>query len=124
MKKVLITGAAGFVGKNLIPILATERIVDKLIFVDKHPPKPSLVSKIESIGVKFKSFVSSKLPIDGEAMDIDAVVCLAGATSVDAALLEPRKAIDENIALATDLAEWTRLVNPLVKIISVNHGLR
>ena len=117
MKKVLITGAAGFVGKNLIPMLAVERVVDKLIFVDKHSPQPNLVSMVESKGIKFKPFASSKLPIDGEAMDVDTVICLAGATSVDAALLEPKKAIDENIALTTDLAEWARYLNPAVKII-------
>lgn len=117
MKKVLVTGAAGFVGKNLLSIIADEGIIDKLIFVDKHPPTPYLINKIESSGIKFKVFTSSRLPLDRESKDVDSVICLAGATSVDAALLEPKRAIDENMALAADLAEWARCINPLVKII-------
>jgi dTDP-glucose 4,6-dehydratase len=57
------------------------------------------------------------LPFNADVQDLDALICLAGTTSVDAALQEPKKAIDENIALATDLAEWARCVNPTVKIV-------
>jgi nucleoside-diphosphate-sugar epimerase len=48
MKKMLVTGAAGFVGKNLVPMLAAEGIVDKLILVDKHPVLPGLVNQIKT----------------------------------------------------------------------------
>ncbi len=117
MKKILVTGAAGFVGKNLIPLLAAEKVVDELIFVDKHPVPLGLVADLKSINVNLKTFISSKLPVKVEVQDTDAIICLAGATSVDAALSDPKKAIDENVALATDLAEWARCLNPAVKII-------
>lgn len=117
MKKVLVTGAAGFVGKNLIPMLAQKEIAKELIFVDKHPVPMCLKRKLDLTGVNLKPFISSKLPLSVDAEQVDAIICLAGATSVDAALHEPKKAIDENIALATDVAEWARCLNPAVKII-------
>lgn len=117
MNKVLITGAAGFVGRNLIPMLAFDGIVSNLVFVDKHPMPLSLRDKLELTNVGLTTFATNKLPLDSIARDVDAIICLAGATSVDAALSDPKKAIDENVALATDLAEWSRRVNPLVKVI-------
>lgn len=117
MKKILITGAAGFVGKNLMPMLAKVNNINHMIFVDKNPVPLSVKNEIEQTKLRLTAFLSNKIPVNSSTEDVDTIICLAGATSVDAALDEPRKAIDENVALATDLAEWARLVNPLVKII-------
>jgi dTDP-glucose 4,6-dehydratase len=45
------------------------------------------------------------------------LICVAGATSVDAALSDPKTALEENIAIAIDIAEWSRNINPNTKII-------
>lgn len=117
MNKILITGAAGFVGKNLIQLLVSNGNTDELILVDKNPLNPSSMDLLHSKRTRFKTYISSKLPTGSLAQDLEAVVCLAGATSVDAALWEPKKAIDENILIAVDLAEWARCVNSKAKII-------
>jgi len=117
MRNILITGAAGFVGKNLIPMLAQERIVNELFFVDKHSVPLVVEKSLALTDVGFKAFTSSTLPLNGGVENVDAIICLAGATSVDAALNEPKKAIKNNIAIVADLAEWARCVNPSVKII-------
>ena len=76
--KIVITGAAGFIGKYLILNLKNDRKI-KLILIDKkNKPKIKLFNKLKYIKFDLNKNIKKKLTY----LDADIIVHLAALTSV------------------------------------------
>lgn len=114
MKAILVLGASGFVGTTLIPLLS-ER-AERLILIDCVPVAPAVVEEAKRQGTHADIILNKRLK-ELSVDPVDAVICLAGATSVDAALEEPEVAIEQNLSIAIDFAEWLRNQDPSIRAV-------
>lgn len=116
MNTVLISGAAGFVAYSLLPLLVATGY-KKLILLDKRPIPSRFIQLLRTMGADVKALVTDRIPPLKERNEISIAICLAGATSVDAALAQPASAIDENMHIALDLSEWIRCCPLPVRVV-------
>jgi dTDP-glucose 4,6-dehydratase len=103
VKVILVTGAAGFVARTFLPFLA-DAGWRNLVLVDRNPIDPDLLRSLQARGAQVRVFMGDSLP----PVEVEIAVCLAGSTSVDAALRDPSPAIEGNLKIANDLGEWAR----------------
>jgi dTDP-glucose 4,6-dehydratase len=118
--RILISGSSGFVAQNLIKRILHTQICNSIILVDKKTTNIEYSEDLSRTPVFDIPVISDRLPRGIDDKKIDAVICLAGATSVDAALTNPVEALKDNISIATDLAEWARDFNPKAKILYIS----
>lgn len=112
MSKIVVTGAAGFVGHSLLPRLVSAGYTE-LILRDRRELDAELCARLSRVArISFER--STTLPTDPQ---ISALICLAGATSVDAALREPSPAMRGNLEIAVALAEWARQMPSRIRIV-------
>lgn len=102
--RILVVGSSGFVATTLLPKLGAVGY-SEFVLVDRQQLAPAVLETLRGSGADVQQFTSDDLLDVGEVSE---VVCLAGATSVDAALDDPRTAIAVNTKIALDLAEWMR----------------
>jgi dTDP-glucose 4,6-dehydratase len=119
MHKILITGASGFVGRALLPLLCRAGF-NNLLVLDRIRLPSCTRYEVEQAGGSVHELVGDRLPAPQAFPELEYLVCLAGATSVDAALADPRPAIEGNLQIAVDLGEWARASEYPVRIIYVS----
>lgn len=115
MGEVVITGAGGFVASTLLPFLV-ERGFEELTLIDPKPLDEHVLDGLRRLGVRIRSIQDNSLS-HLDTGNIDRVICLAGATSVDAALTNPGPAVAGNLAIAQELGEWARVYAPSIRIV-------
>lgn len=100
---VIIFGAGGFVGYHLLCRLLQERRGDVLA-VDRRAPEDAHRQLIAISSGTIEWAVSDELSsLQKEIDKAEALVCLAGATSVDAALAAPIESTKENLDIAISI---------------------
>jgi dTDP-glucose 4,6-dehydratase len=119
MPTVLVTGASGFVGRTLLPALCHAGYRE-IVVVDRVPMPAGTRRALAEAGGTATEVVSENLPDPARFPDLQCVVSLAGATSVDAALADPRAAVAGNLHIAVDLAEWTRAHDWPIRVVYVS----
>jgi len=101
LKSIIIHGSSGFVGTHLLTSTVLNEY-DKIILVD---PRDSLVP-LDTFSRSCRMTLCRHLPdVDEPA---DAIICVAGATSVDAALEAPADAFRTNVEIAVQFCEYLR----------------
>src|SRR5712691_9048111 len=107
MSTMLIYGAAGFVGTALSGQLTSEQ-ADRVIFVDQRAVSASVCRALQEKGIEVMTRRADALR-SLDLPDVDAVVVLAGQTSVDEALADPSRAVEQNVQIAIETGEWLRV---------------
>lgn len=120
MSSILVQGAAGFVAQSLIPMLTQLKGVEHLMLVDTKPMPEQLKLILSRTHVEVNYFVNNSLLELVLPAQPDIVICLAGMTNVDHALLNPKFAFDSNIAIAINIGEWLRLQPQKTRLIYVS----
>ncbi len=110
---LLVTGAAGFIGSNLVRLLLAERPGDRVVALDKLTYAGNLENLGGLEGPRFR-FVRGDI-CDGKllaelwrAEQIDAVLHLAAESHVDRSILAPAVFIDTNVRGTQVLLEAAR----------------
>jgi dTDP-glucose 4,6-dehydratase len=107
-RNILVQGAAGFVGKSLVPMLLEKEGIEKITLVDLKPIDITNYEKINK-HIELLSITTDSLLSNQKIGEQDLVISLAGSTNVDEALEKPKKAFDLNLKIAVDLGEWIRV---------------
>ncbi len=106
---VALLGASGFVGTTLLSLLAQSG-EDRVVVLDPKPLPDVHMRAMRHSQCAVESIQSSS-PEDlvPRVSAARAVICVAGATSVDAGLADPGDVCRQNIALAIGLGELLRM---------------
>lgn len=113
---ILVYGASGFVGGALLPILASAGHTS-ILAVDRSPIGKTVLALARSNGARVAVRRLDHLP--PESRYLNAAVCLAGATSVDAALDAPESAYADNLTIAIAFGAYLRR-NPTIRGVYVS----
>ncbi|MBD3188679.1 NAD-dependent epimerase/dehydratase family protein [Candidatus Bathyarchaeota archaeon] len=111
LKRVLITGASGFIGKNLVLHYSSQEGMDLVHLLHRGPFPPRLQAIIES-----KSFFKQDTLdiLDYEALresslDYDLIIHLAALSDIPTSIKEPRKSFKVNCEGFINICEIARL---------------
>jgi CDP-glucose 4,6-dehydratase len=120
-KKVLVTGAAGFVGSALIETLV-EKKAHVIAFVRDHSPTPihalrSVYSQLEQVQGDLADFASVERAIN--EYEVDTVFHLGAQAIVQTALRSPLSTFESNIRGTYNLLEACHRHKSLVKAVVV-----
>lgn len=101
MKTVLVTGAGGFIGRNLVNVLLSDKNYE-LILTDKDGPKDcfSIVNETEDHRVSYYNLDITKKESAFEIFknhEIDTCVHLAALVNVEDSIKYPNKTMDVNV---------------------------
>src|SRR5438552_16418383 len=113
MSTLLITGAAGFIGSNLVHH-ALAHTADRLVIVDKLTYAGSLLNLEGALGTPRVVFIQADIADEAEMARVfadskpDAVLNLAAETHVDRSIDSPRPFVDTNIVGTLVLLEAAR----------------
>jgi UDP-glucose 4-epimerase len=109
MKTVLVTGAGGFIGSNLIPALLKDKNYE-LILTDKNGPKTEKFRENDTLNQRIK-FYNLDITNSESALDIfrnhkiDTCVHLAALVNVEDSIKDPNKAMDVNVKGTINILE-------------------
>lgn len=116
--KIVITGAAGFIGKYLILNLKNDRKI-KLILIDKkNKPKIKLFNKLKYIKFDLNKNIKKKLTY----LDADIIVHLAALTSVTDSEKFKEKYFQTNYIVTKKISEYCK-VNKKKLIFASSAGI-
>ena len=131
MRKILITGAAGFIGFNFSKYWLKKYPEDKLFFLDKAPAGPDHINSdkvfskhaevLQSVGEYFCTDLSQDLyKLKRILENVDIVVNFASNSHVDNSISGPTSFYLNNVALMANLLEAIRLYNPSIKLFHIS----
>ena len=108
MKRVLITGGAGFIGSNL-----AQRLHDNYEVIVLDDLSTGLKSNLENLNLKFVegSILNGKVVDELFEERIDVIVHLAALGSVPRSIAEPRPTFETNVLGTFELLEKSRIHN-------------
>lgn len=111
-RHVVVTGATGFLGKNLIPALLKNKYSVAVISLDKI--------KIFGKSVSYHATDLTREVPTNSMSKASAIVHIAGEIAIGASLNAPRERIDNNVGMTLSVLEAARLSGskPLVVFIS------
>ena len=109
MKKLLITGHDGFIGKNLVTALS-EKYELFGVSLNKSPQKINQIKKN-----------INKLKIDDIPKNISSIIHLAALTDVDFCQKNPAECFQANVYGTQNILEITRKINANFIYLSTNH---
>ncbi|HHL39689.1 MAG TPA: dTDP-glucose 4,6-dehydratase [Deltaproteobacteria bacterium] len=117
MRKILVTGGAGFIGSNFIRMLRAKRpdvrvtVLDKLTYAGNPENLAELVESPGPGGYRFvKGDICDEALVDGlfAEEDFDRVVNFAAESHVDRSILGPRAFVETNVTGTFTLLEAAR----------------
>jgi dTDP-glucose 4,6-dehydratase len=114
MKRILITGGAGFIGSNFVRMMLTEHPDCLAVNLDKLTYAGNLENLAEFIDHENHKFVHGDIgdgPLVGQLIDeyeIDAIVNFAAESHVDRSITGPKIFIDTNVSGTLALLEVAR----------------
>jgi dTDP-glucose 4,6-dehydratase len=111
-KRLLVTGAAGFIGSNFVKLVRRTRPAVELVVLDKltYAGNPANLAELEgSDGYTFvRGDICDASLVDRLAGEVDAIINFAAETHVDRSLLEPFAFVQTDVLGAGVLAEAAR----------------
>jgi len=111
-KRLLVTGAAGFLGSNFVKLLRRTRPGVELVVLDKltYAGNPANLAELEGTGgyTFVRGDICDAGLVDRLAGEVDAIVNFAAETHVDRSLLEPFAFVQTDVLGAGVLAEAAR----------------
>ena len=114
MKKILVTGGAGFIGSNFVRMVLTEQPDCFIVNLDKLTYAGNLENLTGFLEHKNHKFIKGDIcdgALIGKIIDeykIDAIINFAAESHVDRSISEPKIFIDTNIAGTLTLLEAAR----------------
>ena len=112
LDRLLIAGAAGFIGSNFVRLLRTQRPDVKITVLDKLTYAGNLANLIEFEGQPGYRFVHGDICdadlVDSLASEADAIVNFAAETHVDRSLMDPYAFIETDVRGTAVLCEAAR----------------
>lgn len=111
-KRLLVAGAAGFIGSNFVRLLRTERPEIEITVLDKLTYAGNLANIADFEGKRGFRFVKGDIcdaeVVDSLAKDVDAIVNFAAETHVDRSLMDPYAFIETDVRGTAVLCEAAR----------------
>jgi dTDP-glucose 4,6-dehydratase len=111
-KRLLVAGAAGFIGSNFVRLLKRERPEVEVTVLDKLTYAGNLANLAELEGVAGYRFVQGDICdaglVDRLAAGVDAIVNFAAETHVDRSLMDPFAFIETDVRGTSVLCEAAR----------------
>ncbi len=123
MKKLLVTGGAGFIGSNFVHYINTSRpdwhitVLDKLTYAGNQK---NLEGLDENRFTFIKGDVCEEATVDKAVADCDAVVHFAAESHVDNSIHGPRPFLDTNVVGTYQILEAVRQYNKRLHHISTD----
>jgi len=129
-KRILITGAAGFVGRHVVEYLLTETdwdlvCLDGLNYAGNFNRLTNLYRRIPMPPDRMKLvFHNLRAPINSLVQksigEVDAVIHLAANSSVEYTLKHPRVSVLDNVLATVNVLEYARETDTLVEYFSTD----
>ena len=111
-ERLLVAGAAGFIGSNFVRLLRRTRPEVEIVALDKLTYAGNLANLVEFEGEAGYRFVHGDICdtglIDSLARDVDAIVNFAAETHVDRSLMDPFAFIETDVRGTAVLCEAAR----------------
>ncbi|HVV67003.1 MAG TPA: dTDP-glucose 4,6-dehydratase [Candidatus Saccharimonadales bacterium] len=123
MKKILVTGGAGFIGSNFVHYIYRERPDWQIVVYDKLTyagDKANIAGLDESRVIFIQADICDEAAIDSAVADSDAVVHFAAESHNDNSLHSPRPFIDTNLVGTYQVLEAVRKHNKRLHHISTD----
>ncbi|HLG91309.1 MAG TPA: dTDP-glucose 4,6-dehydratase [Candidatus Saccharimonadales bacterium] len=123
MKKILVTGGAGFIGSNFVHYINSSRpvwhitVLDKLTYAGNQK---NLEGLDENRFTFIKGDVCDEATVDKAVADCDAVVHFAAESHVDNSIHGPRPFLDTNVVGTYQILEAVRQYNKRLHHISTD----
>ena len=120
-KRLLVAGAAGFIGSNFVRLLRAERPEVEITVLDKLTYAGNLANLADFEGKSGFRFVKGDIcdagAVDSLAKDVDAIVNFAAETHVDRSLMDPYAFIETDVRGTAVLCEAARKHNHEVLLL-------
>src|ERR1700686_5549195 len=112
LRRLLVAGAAGFIGSNFVRLIRTTRPEVQVTVLDKLTYAGNLANLVEFEGQPGYRFVQGDICdaelVDSLAAEVDAIVNFAAETHVDRSLLDPFAFIETDVRGTAVLCEAAR----------------
>ncbi|TMB42418.1 MAG: dTDP-glucose 4,6-dehydratase [Chloroflexi bacterium] len=112
MKRLLVAGAAGFIGSNFVRLLRKTRPELEITVLDKLTYAGNLANLVEFEGQRGYRFVHGDICdaslVDSLAAEVDGIVNFAAETHVDRSLMDPFAFIETDVRGTAVLCEAAR----------------
>ena len=112
LNRLLVAGAAGFIGSNFVRLIRTTRPDVQVTVLDKLTYAGNLANLVEFEGQPGYRFVHGDICdaalVESMAADVDAIVNFAAETHVDRSLMDPFAFIETDVRGTAVLCEAAR----------------